>query len=257
MSKKRVMCSMEIYIRKCPNCKKEIKIRNKYYFHNVEAKRTLCLSCSSRLRMQGIKNSRFKDITGLTFNNLTAIRPVKTRKSVDGNSSGFYWEFKCVCGNSTIRLANAVKSGACKSCGCLSYKVNLGNKHGLWRGYGEISKTYYKQIQRGAQGHGRRARKFDFNLTIEYLWNLFLKQNRKCALSGIELQFGTLAKVKGKREQTASLDRIDSSKDYVEGNVQWIHKDINKMKQDFPEHYFIEMCGRIANFKNQKYALAR
>jgi hypothetical protein len=49
---------------------------------------------------------------------------------------------------------------------------------------------------------------------------------------------------------TASLDRIDSSKGYIEGNVQWIHKHINKMKNNFNESYFIEICKKISQ-KNQ------
>jgi hypothetical protein len=32
---------------------------------------------------------------------------------------------------------------------------------------------------------------------------------------------------------TARLDMIDPAKGYVEGNVQWIHKDIQAMKGDF------------------------
>ena len=37
-----------------------------------------------------------------------------------------------------------------------------------------------------------------------------------------------------------SLDRIDSSKGYEENNVQWVHKDINLMKNKYDNKYFIE-----------------
>lgn len=43
-----------------------------------------------------------------------------------------------------------------------------------------------------------------------------------------------------------SLDRIDSKKGYVVGNVQWVHKDINRMKNTFPQDYFIQVCKQIA-----------
>jgi hypothetical protein len=49
------------------------------------------------------------------------------------------------------------------------------------------------------------------------------------------------------RVWTASVDRIDSSKDYVEGNVQWLHKDINRMKWDLDTDKFIELCKLVAN----------
>lgn len=51
---------------------------------------------------------------------------------------------------------------------------------------------------------------------------------------------------------TASLDRIDSSKGYIEGNVQWVHKRINKMKLDDSDTEFIEWCRLIADFNKDK-----
>ena len=41
------------------------------------------------------------------------------------------------------------------------------------------------------------------------------------------------------------IDRIDSSKGYVKGNVQWVHKNVNLMKGKFDQEYFIEMCKKI------------
>ena len=48
-------------------------------------------------------------------------------------------------------------------------------------------------------------------------------------------------------KNTASLDRIDSSKGYVEGNVQWVHKMINMSKQQYSQEEFIDMCKAVAN----------
>ncbi len=79
----------------------------------------------------------------------------------------------------------------------------------------------------------------------EDLWKLFLQQNKKCALSGIELTFSKIRKdTTGK---TISLDRIDSSKGYVPGNVQFVHKHINIMKNKFDQDYFISLCKSIIN----------
>jgi hypothetical protein len=45
----------------------------------------------------------------------------------------------------------------------------------------------------------------------------------------------------------ASLDRIDSSIGYVEGNVAWVYKPINIMKQTLNSAEFIDLCKKIAN----------
>lgn len=50
-----------------------------------------------------------------------------------------------------------------------------------------------------------------------------------------------------KKSGNASLDRIDSNMDYQEENVQWLHKDINMMKQQFDQDYFIQMCCAVAD----------
>lgn len=77
-----------------------------------------------------------------------------------------------------------------------------------------------------------------------YLWKLFLKQNGKCALSGLGISFGGLIGEK-RSSTTASLDRINSTKGYIKGNVQWVHKHINKMKWDFDQNYFLSLIEYI------------
>lgn len=52
--------------------------------------------------------------------------------------------------------------------------------------------------------------------------------------------------------QTASLDRINSNLGYEPNNVQWVHKDINKMKLDYNQQYFINMCTYVVNHANQQ-----
>lgn len=45
-----------------------------------------------------------------------------------------------------------------------------------------------------------------------------------------------------------SLDRIDSKIAYVKSNVQWVHKDVNWMKNKFSVDRFKEVC--FAVYKN-------
>jgi hypothetical protein len=62
-----------------------------------------------------------------------------------------------------------------------------------------------------------------------------------CSLSGQPLTIGM------NRYNTASIDRIDSSKGYIEGNIQWVHKDINFMKRTYSQEYFVQMCKLVSN----------
>ena len=39
---------------------------------------------------------------------------------------------------------------------------------------------------------------------------------------------------------------IDNSKGYEIGNVQWVHKDINMMRNKYDITYFIKMCRLVA-----------
>jgi hypothetical protein len=54
-------------------------------------------------------------------------------------------------------------------------------------------------------------------------------------------------------EPTASLDRIDSSKGYIEGNLQWVHKNINMLKGNMLDNTFIEWCHKISKHQLEKY----
>ncbi len=163
------------------------------------------------------------------------------------NNSLFHktkWKCLCECGNITIKYARyliASRNRHIANCGCVR-KMNVGKNNVFWEGYEEISKSFFGAIKRGAEFRG-----INYNLDIKFLWKLFLKQERKCSLSGIELKFKSKHNY---NDGTASLDRIDSSKGYTEDNVQWIHKDINKMKMDFDEKYFVEMCKLITNNQN-------
>jgi hypothetical protein len=89
--------------------------------------------------------------------------------------------------------------------------------------------------------HGARKRGIDWKIAIEDAWDLFVAQNGKCALTGVPIEFG-----EGFNDPfTASLDRKDSTIGYTLVNVQWVHKTVNKMKQNLSEEEFIRFCGLI------------
>ena len=72
-----------------------------------------------------------------------------------------------------------------------------------------------------------------------------MEQQGKCALTGMVLRMRGRKSEEQKERGTASLDRIDSTKGYVRGNVQWVHKDVNLMKNEFSEGYLLKMCRLV------------
>lgn len=176
-----------------------------------------------------------RNLTNQKFGKLTAIKDVE--RSRNGHVR---WLCECECGNTKSVLSTHLVRGSIKHCGCV--KRPTGPKHKQWTGCGDISGGFWNQIQRGANGEKGR-RKLDFGITIEYAWGLFEKQQAKCAISGVDIN---LNRTFGKFTGTASLDRINSGVGYVVGNVQWVHKDINRMKNNYDQTYFIDMCKKIA-----------
>lgn len=118
-----------------------------------------------------------------------------------------------------------------------------GKSHHLWSGYEGIPGDLWSRIKRGAEKRG-----MEFSITIEHAWDIFNNQNGRCALSGELIEFGGRA---SKKPYTASLDRIDSSKGYIQGNIQWLHKDVNMMKNNHTSEEFLDWISKIykASFK--------
>lgn len=86
-------------------------------------------------------------------------------------------------------------------------------------------------------------RGIEFNVSIEDLYDLFLKQNKKCKFTGLEI---SLKSDSSGNKKTASLDRINKDRPYELQNVQWVHKDINFMKNSLSDDRFVELCKLVA-----------
>lgn len=186
-----------------------------------------------------------ENISGKVFNQLTAIKPTFQYKRE------WVWECLCVCGNTTNVRISKLKNETTKSCGCLKSK-NLnhkqGTEHGAYKGYKTLSSSFYTRIKTSA-----KSRNIEFNVSIEYLHDLFFKQGGKCAYSGANIILPlTQRHLRGEdKEFVASLDRRDNTKGYVEGNLHWVSKRVNYMKHTMSEPYFLDLIEMI--YKNKIY----
>lgn len=146
---------------------------------------------------------------------------------------GVLWNCLCNCGKNIELPSNALTSGNNITCGNKSSHIGEALDP-RWFQYKEISISYLNSIKQNSIKINR-----EYNLSPEYLWELYINQNKKCFLSGIEICFKNKLT---NSEQTASLDRIDCSKGYVEGNVRWVHKWVNIMRSNFTDEEFIYFC---------------
>lgn len=149
---------------------------------------------------------------------------------------GRYPKLRCRCDCGEERIVARVNILAGKSRGCRKCSGMGGQYNPSWRGHGDIPGNFWGILLRGAA-----ARDIPVSITIEDLQALWEKQGGVCALSGMPISLG--AKRNG---WTASVDRIHSGAGYNAGNIQFVHKDVNLMKNHFREDYFISVCKKIA-----------
>jgi hypothetical protein len=176
-----------------------------------------------------------KDITGERFGKLTVIKKTKNATTTSAK-----WLCQCDCGKTVEVVSGSLRRGLTTSCGCARAKR-------LWSGYEDISKTFWSRVVKGAE-----LRNLPLEITIEDAWELFLKQDKKCALTGLPITLIKENFLKRHTEHTASLDRIDNKLGYIKGNVQWVHKEVNLLKNNFSEEELLFYCRKIIEHKDSR-----
>lgn len=158
------------------------------------------------------------------------------------------WRCLCDCGTRVIRGHDYLKNTPSPSCGCTHRKQWKAEQCPRWKGCGELSGAYFSRTIKSAKRRG-----IEFRLSINQLWQLFVAQEGKCALTGLPLRFGRYEDRIPEYRQTASLDRIDSEKGYIQGNVWWVHKDVNLMKNELTLERFVEVCRLVTEHARRKH----
>lgn len=136
-----------------------------------------------------------------------------------------------------------------------SCSVSYGNKHRSHE-YNK-SEENIEQLKSTSNNHRdeytpfrytlRNAKKRfkDFDLDLEYLKELWESQNGVCPYTKIKLILPEYKNPVGDPRIRASLDRIDPSKGYIKGNVQFISTSINYMKGELSNEDTISFLQTI------------
>jgi hypothetical protein len=172
------------------------------------------------------------DYTEKQFGSWKVLGPISCIKG-GGKNYKTKWLCQCSCGSKPtfVTKENLIKglTTGCKDC---YSERHSGSNNPNWKGHENIPMSLITRIKNGANIRG-----ISYKLTEEYLNDLWVNSNGRCSISGINISIG----------KDASLDRVDSSIGYIPGNVQWVHKDINRMKNNIDQERFIELCHAVAS----------
>lgn len=196
-------------------------------------KATCCIECREKNKKKS-EDEIVKKYLNKNIGDYTVVKYLGKNKY-----SSRMWLCRCKCGkerefNTSYLTGNSLRTATqCKDCYNedfeLSNRVETYIPNRFWYRFLDHSKRRNKKVK----------------VTKRYLYKLYEGQNKKCSLTGQDLYF-TKLRTNFNRYTNASLDRIDNSIGYVKGNLQWVHKKVNMMKQQYSQDEFIEICKLIA-----------
>lgn len=160
----------------------------------------------------------FINLEGQTIGKWTVLEREPNRRTDTRHGSGYVsWRCRCTCGNVKSVLAvtlQAKRTGGCAECYKQARKTYTGHK-------GQPINRLYRLFV----GARQRAKRNGLEFSID--WRDFTVPE-SCPLLGIPLSFGN----KSFHPNNPSLDRIDSTKGYIPGNVWIISWRANMIKGD-------------------------
>lgn len=159
-----------------------------------------------------------------------------------GKRSEKYVSFICTCGQFfSLSRENVMKHMNGKyiktklSCGCARKN--------------EISKYFSDAMLTILRGRAK-MKDMEFDIDIFYLDKLYEIQEGKCIYTGEILTIPNKNYFRGTTGFNVSIDRIDSSKGYIRGNIVLCTKDINFFKFIYSYEEMLNISKKILNFSN-------
>lgn len=255
--------------RNCPACTTEISYSSKGTYTKAIKRNSKCKKCKDSNKR--ISNDKIKEILLLNDNNIPNIEISKltkvsynaVRAILDKNSR------KSVLISHTINMVSDDEA-QCTKCGEISSikHFSVTGKNPLWRTsicnkccqnrrYNQLNSTIEKYLSYRFARMNRTSivRGINVSISKEDFMNQFHIQNGKCFYTGVDL----ICKVGREKERgVLSIDRVDTTKGYVKGNVVFCTYRINSVKNDLTLEEIKEwMPGffqKIADFLGEQNA---
>ena len=225
----------------CNKCK-QIKSVNDFYNRTLRSgritKRGTCKRCEKEQRRRGPKNicadvdvdNLCKGIENILIDNdkvdIKMCNKCKQIKSVNN----FY--------NRTLRSGRSVKRNTCKECECS--RVNESRRYGEGFIDNLVNSCRSSAKRRGIKG---RKRCEEFDISTEYVKELIVRQNNKCAVSGVNMIWRN-----NSGWMMGSIDRLDNNRGYTKDNIRLVCWGVNNGLSTFSDDFY-DMCSCVKDYR--------
>ncbi len=189
------------------------------------------------------KGGQTKDLLKQKFGKLLVIGRVEG----ENYHTQSVWHCECECGNTIDVCRGSLVRNKTKSCGCYNKEQIKKRGHEKYSGSKYVPGKKITNIIKNAKH--RKIYCIEKEELQKEIDRVFEEQNFKCIYSGEDLRFydrdnnGNIIPKSG----NASVDRIDSSKGYIQGNLQICTKRINVSKMEVSHKDFLLMIEKIYN----------
>ncbi len=152
-------------------------------------------------------------------------------------------DLQCDCGRSVTKPVSTMRRlRDAAHCGCVGPRMDQGLAFRANRLTDTSGVTpfevYFVAVMKNAQRRG-----LAFSLVSNDVRAMLIEQKHRCALTGVSIARGT----------DASIDRIDNKEGYTPRNVWWVHKEVNRLKNDFDLKEFLYWCNKLVAHERVKY----
>ena len=188
------------------------------------------------------------DLTGQVFGRLIPIRPTNKRNS----SGSIMWECECQCKLKKTILASTsnLRKGATRSCGCLVKEACSKNLHKAQQSRklpeGHAARNNFLSLYK----IGARRKNLEWTLTDE---RAFILAEQNCYYCGEPPSQVIKPKYANGKYIHNGIDRVDSSKGYIENNCVPCCKTCNWAKRAMTQKDFYDWIARVSNFQRLKF----
>ncbi len=193
-------------------------------------------TCRTSNLLKGMTKScgclKHPNLLGMRFSRLLVTAGPVHKEGI--KHRGSYWECLCDCQRTVILQGSHLKAGSTKSCGCLHREMLPSTK------YLPNDHFVVKELRKSA-----KDRNLDCDLTDMQITHLVHQNCYYCGTAPGRVVTPPHRKVPVDFSYNG-IDRIDSLKGYIAGNVVSCCTQCNYAKRNYSSESFIEMCRKIA-----------